>query len=265
MKILVAVKQIETLEEDFSLSEDGKRVDPDYVDRELNEWDEYAYETALQIMEAGDGVEIIPVTVGPEEAEDALRKCLAKGGERGIRVWDDALENSAPNVIGRIIARVAEKEEANMVFAGTLASDHAFAQTGISVAAELKWAHAAVVSKLDYTPGDSPVTLKRELEEGLEEEMTLELPAVLTIQLGINKPRYASLRGIKQAKSKPIDLLSHTDIGLSDEEVGETGSSFRIRRLFVPEKEQAELIEGTPAEQAQRLAEIIREMTEQAS
>ena len=258
MKILVAVKQIETLEEDFVLLEDGRRVDPDYLDRELNEWDEYSYETALRIMETGDGVEIVPITVGPEETEEALRKCLAKGGERGIRVWDEALENSAPNVIGRVIAKVAEKEKADLVFTGTLASDHAFAQTGISVAAELGWAHAAVVSKFDYAPGDAQAVLRRELEGGLEEEMTLSLPAVLTIQVGINEPRYASLRGIKQAKSKPIDLLSHADLGLSPEEVGEAGSSFRVKRLFIPEKGQAELIGGTPAEQAARLTEIVK-------
>jgi electron transfer flavoprotein beta subunit len=83
---------------------------------------------------------------------------------------------------------------------------------------------------------------------------------VLTIQLGINEPRYASLRGIKQAKNKPIEVLSHTDLGLTDEQVGEAGSLFRIRRMRIPEKGQAEFIEGTPAEQAERLAEIVKEL-----
>lgn len=260
MKILVAVKQVAVLDEDFELAEDGKTADPDFVDFELNEWDDYSYEEALRIMEAHDGVEVVPVTVGPEEAEDGLRQCLAKGGERGVRVWDDAMEGSDPVAVARVLARVAEKEDADMVFAGTLASDHSFSQTGVSVAAELGWPHVAVVSKLEYQPGDETATLHRELEGGIEEKMTVECPAVLTIQLGINEPRYASLRGIKQAKSKPINVLTHADLGLTDAQVGEAGSLFRVRRMTVPEKGQAELIEGTPAEQAARLAEIIKEL-----
>jgi len=258
MKILVPVKQVAALDEDFTLTEDGKGVDPDYVDYELNEWDEYSYEAALRLMESNDGVEVVPVTVGPEEADAVLRKCLAKGGERGIRVWSAALEGSAPNVVGRALAAVAKRENAALVFAGTLASDHSYAQTGICIAAELGWAHAAVVSKIDCVPG-GPLELRRELEGGLEEKLTLDPPAVVTIQVGINEPRYASLRGVKQAKAKPIELLSHTDLGLADEDVGETGSSFRLLRLVVPEPGQAELLEGTPAEQAQRLAGILKE------
>lgn len=261
MKILVAVKQIAALDEDFEIREDGKDVDPDYVDREINEWDNYSYEEALRLMEeSGDGVEVVPVTVGPEEADDVLRQCLAKGGERGIRVWDDQMEGSDPVAIARALARVVERESADMVFAGTLAADHSFAQTGVSIAAALGWPHVAVVSKLEYKPGDSTATVCRELEAGLQEELSVVCPAVLTIQLGINQPRYASLRGIKQAKSKPIEVLSHTDLGLADDEVGEAGSLFSIRRMRIPEKGQAELIEGTTAEQAGRIADIIKEL-----
>jgi electron transfer flavoprotein beta subunit len=265
MKILVPVKQVGVLDEDFELRDDGRDVDPDYLEHELNEWDDYAWEEALRLHEEhGDDVEIIPLTVGPEEAEDGLRKCLAKGGERGIRVWDTAMEDSDPMAISRVIASVAEREQVDMVFAGTLASDHGFAQTGVSVAGRLGWPQAAVVSKLEYQPGASTAQLRRELEGGLEEVMTIQCPAVLTIQLGINEPRYASLRGIKQAKAKPIEELSHTDLGLSDDEVGVAGSASRVRRMYVPEKGQAELIEGTSAEQAQRIAEIIKQMQGEA-
>lgn len=261
MKILVPVKQVATLDEDFEIREDGKDVDHDYLDHEINEWDNASWEEALRLQEAHpDEVEIVPLTVGPEEAEDALRECLAKGGERGIRVWDDALEGSDPGVIGRVIAKVAEKEGADMVFAGTLAADHSYAQTGISAAAWLGWPHVAVVSKLDYQPGADSAVVHRELEGGVEEELSVRCPAVLTIQVGINEPRYASLRGIKQAKTKPVDLLSHADLGLADDEVGERGSASRVRRMFAPEKGQAQLIEGTPAEQAQRIADIVKEL-----
>ena len=261
MKILVPVKQVAVLDEDFEMRNDGRDVDSDYLEHELNEWDDYSWEEALRLQEEhGEAVEIIPLTVGPEQAEDGLRKCLAKGGERGIRVWDDAIEGSDPMAIARIIAKVTEREQVDMVFVGTLASDHGFAQTGVSVAAQLGWPQVAVVSKVDYQPGDSSARVQRELEGGLEEALTVQCPAVLTIQLGINEPRYASLRGIKQAKAKPVEELSHSDLGLSDDEVGEAGSASRVRRMYVPEKGQAELIEGTPAEQAARLAEIIKQL-----
>jgi electron transfer flavoprotein beta subunit len=265
MKILVPVKQVSVLDEDFELRDDGRDVDPDYLEHELNEWDDYSWEEALRLREEhGDEVEIIPLTIGPEEAEEGIRRCLAKGGERGIRVWDEAMEGSDPMVISRVIARVAEREQVDMVFAGTLASDHGFAQTGVSVASHLGWPRVAVVSKLDYQPGASSAKVQRELEGGVEEVLTVQCPAVLTIQLGINEPRYASLRGIKQARAKPVEELSHSDLGLSDDEVGEAGSASRVRRMYLPEKGQAELIEGTPAEQAARIAEIVKQLQGEA-
>lgn len=262
MKILVPIKQVATLDEDFELLDNGTGVDPDFLDYEINEWDDYSYEEALRIMEAGDGeaVEVVPVTVGPEDADDALRRCLAKGGERGIRVWDDAIEGSDPSAIARILVKVIEREQPDLVFAGTLSADHAFAQTGMLIAAGLGWPHAAVINHLALKPGDTTATVHRELEGGLEEKMTIDLPAVLTIQLGINEPRYASLRGIKQAKSKEIEVLTHEDLGLTNDEVGVSGSLSRLRRLVTPEKGQAEFIEGTPAEQAARITEIIKEL-----
>ena len=262
MKILVPVKQVATVDEDCEMREDGKDVDLDYLDYELNEWDEYSWEEAVRLKEThGNEVEIVPVTVGPESAEDGLRRCLAKGGERAIRVWDDALEASDPMAVARVLAKLVQRENADLVFAGTLSSDHGFAATGVAVAGLLGWAHAAVVSQLNISPGTARITLRRELEEGLEEEITVQCPAVLTIQLGINEPRYASLRGIKQAKAKPLEVLSHSDLGLDDTEVGESGSLSRVRRMFAPERGQAELIEGTAAEQASRIAEIIKEAT----
>lgn len=261
MKILVPIKQVAVLDEDFELNDDGRSVDSDYLDFELNEWDDFSWEEALLLKEKhGDAVEIIPLTVGPEEAEDGLRKCLSKGGERGIRVWDDAMDGSDPMAIARVIAKVAEREQVDMIFCGTLASDHGFAQTGSSVAAQLGWPQVAVVSNLEYEPGASTARVRRELEGGIEEVLDVQCPAVLTIQLGINTPRYASLRGIKQAKAKEVEALTHKDLGLSDDDVGEAGSASRVRRMYVPEKGQAELIEGSPAEQAARLVEIIKQL-----
>ena len=162
--------------------------------------------------------------------------------------------------IARVIAKVVQRENADLVLAGTLSSDHGFAATGMCVAGLLGWAHVAVVSNLELTPGADQARVRRELEGGVEEEITVRCPAVLSIQLGINEPRYASLRGIKQAKAKPLEVLSHADLGLGDDDVGEAGSLSRVRRMFVPERGQAELIEGTAAEQAARVAEIVKEL-----
>ena len=260
MKILVPVKQIGVVDEDFELRDDGKDVDPDFLNFEANEWDDYSYEAALQIMEATDGVEVVPVTVGPVDAEDVLRRCLAKGGERGIRVWDDALEDAGPAAIVQVLAKVVEKEQPDMVFVGTLSSDRSYAQTGVGLAAALGWHHAAVITGIEWKPGDPKATLLRELEGGLVEQLSVNCPAVLTIQLGINTPRYASLRGVKQAKERPVEELSLSDLGLSGDDLAAAGGSFRVRRMYKPETGQAELIQGTPAEQAARLAEIINEL-----
>ncbi|GAC1302369.1 MAG: electron transfer flavoprotein subunit beta/FixA family protein [Steroidobacteraceae bacterium] len=260
MKILVAVKQVAALDEDFVLRDDGRDVDPDFLLRDLNEWDDFSLEEAVKIKEAaGEPVEVVAVSVGPEEVDESLRKCLAKGADRAIRVWDAAIAGSDSIAIARVLAAVAKREAPHMLFAGVQSSDHAFASTGIAAAAFLDWPHAAVVSNLNYSPGAKSAVLRRELEGGLLHEVEIECPAVLSIQLGINTPRYASLRSIKQAAAKPVEVLSLQDIALSAAEVGEAGSASRVRRMYVPDKGRAQLIEGDAAQQAARLAQIVRE------
>jgi electron transfer flavoprotein beta subunit len=260
MKILVAVKQVAALDEDFEFRDDGRDVDPDFLIRDLNEWDDFSLEEAVKIKEAANGaVEVVAVSVGPDDADESLRKCLAKGADRALRVWDAAIEGSDPIAIARVLAAVAKREAPDLVFAGVQSSDQAFAATGIATAAFLDWPHAAVVSNLTYTPGAKTAVLRRELEGGLLQEVETQCPAVLTVQLGINTPRYASLRSIKQAAAKPIEVMSLSDLGLTHTEVGVSGSGSRVRRMYVPDKARAELIEGDVAAQAQRLAAIIRE------
>jgi electron transfer flavoprotein beta subunit len=252
MKILVAVKQVAALDEDFEIRADGKDVEPDFLVRDLNEWDDFSLEEAMKIKEASAGtpVEVVAVCVGPEDADEALRKCLAKGADRAIRVWDDALEGADSIAIARVLAAVATREKPDLLFAGVQSSDHTFASTGVATAALLDWPHAAVVTSFTYTPGAKTAVFRRELEGGVLHEMQIECPAVLTIQLGINTPRYASLRAIKQAAAKPIEVLS----GIA---AGESAS--RVRRMYIPEKGRAEMIEGSVEEKAARLAQIIKE------
>jgi electron transfer flavoprotein beta subunit len=260
MKILVAVKQVAALDEDFEIRADGRDVDPDFLIRDLNEWDDFSLEEAVKIKEAAaNPVEVVAISVGPGEVDESLRKCLAKGADRAVRVWDESVEGSDSIAIARIVAAVAKREAPDMLFAGVQSSDQSFASTGIATAAFLGWPHAAVVSNLIYTPGAKSAVFRRELEGGLLHEVEIQCPAVLTIQLGINTPRYASLRSIKQAAAKPIEVLSLGDVALSGADVGEAGSLSRVRRMYVPEKGRAQLIAGDSAEQAARLADIIRE------
>jgi electron transfer flavoprotein beta subunit len=260
VKILVAVKQVAALDDDFEIRADEKDVDEDFLIYDLNEWDDFSLEEAMKIKEASTGeVEVVVVSIGPERVDESLRKCLAKGADRAIRVWDDSIEGSDSIVIGRILAAVVKKEAPDMVFAGVQSSDQSYAATGISTAAYLDWPHAAVVADLQYNPGANSAVIRRELEGGMLQEVEIICPAVLTIQLGINKPRYASLRGIKQAAAKPIDEMSLADLGLSPAEVGAGSAMSRVRRMYIPTKGRAQMIEGTVAEQASRLIQIIKE------
>ena len=265
MKILVAVKQVAALDEEFTIRADGLDVDAEFLIPDLNEWDDFSLEEAVKIKEAAsEAVEVIAVSVGHDTADEALRKCLAKGADRAIRVWDPAIEGSDSIAIARVLAAVAKRESPAMLFAGVQSSDHAFASTGIATAAFLGWPHAAVVSSLEYPAGARSARFRRELEGGVLHEVDIECPAVLTIQLGINTPRYASLRSIKQAAAKPIEVLSLADLALGAGDVGESGSLSRVRRMYVPEKGRAQLIEGDAAAQAKRLAGIIREFKGEA-
>ena len=260
MKILVAVKEVASLDDDFEIRDDQLDVDEDFLLYDLNEWDDYSLEEAMNIKEAADSdVEVVVVSVGPDRVEESLRKCLAKGADRAIRVWSDEMEGSDSITAGRILAAVAEQEKPDMIFAGVQSSDDANGSTGISLSSYLNWPHAAVVAGLDYTPGSNKAVATRELEGGMAQDVEISCPAVLTIQLGINTPRYASLRGIKQAAAKPIEEISLSDLGLSGEDVGADASFAQVRRMYIPEKGMATMIEGTPAEQAAKLAEIIKE------
>ena len=258
MKILVSVKQISVLDDEFEMRDDGRDVDEDFFEKDLNEFDHFAVEEALLIKEAADDdIEVVIVTVGDEESDDALRTALAKGAERGIRVWDDALVEADGISVAKVLAQVVARESPDMVFTGAQSADFGGAATGMALAGVLGWPHVAVVSKLDFTAGARTASLHRELEGGLEEVMTVKCPAVLSIQLGINQPRYASLRGIRQARQKPVDELALADLGLTD---GDVAPASQVRRMYPPEKGHAEIIEGSAAEQAARLAAIVKEL-----
>ena len=247
MKVVVCVKQVAVLGDEVEFAEDERDVDPDYLDFALNEWDTYATEEALRLVEAAGSGEVVVVSVGDEDAEDAMRRCLAMGADRGIRVATEGRLD--PIQVARALAEVVQAESADLVFAGVQSSDSVQAATGGALAGLLEMPSVAVVTKIEL--GEGKATVHRELEGGLVDVVEVDTPAVLTIQTGINEPRYATLRAIKQAEEKEIDVRQASERG---------DPASRVRKMFVPPKgEGAEMLNGGAAEVAQRIREIVQE------
>jgi electron transfer flavoprotein beta subunit len=254
LRILVPIKHAAVLDGDAELA--GATVSPDSLEWRVNEWDEFSLEAALQLAEAGDG-EVVVATVGDQPAEEALRAALAKGADRAVRIWDPILEQADPLAIAAVLAALAGREDPQLVLTGVQSSDAANAATGIALGGLLDWPRVAVVRGIE---ADGEVlTVERELEGGAAEIVRVRLPALLTVQTGINEPRYATLRAIKQAGQKPLDVLGLSDLGLGEADLAELAGS-RTVSLSVPERGQgATLLEGTPDAIAGRIAEIVRE------
>jgi electron transfer flavoprotein beta subunit len=249
MKVAVCVKQIGALGDEVEFTDDERDVDPDYLDFALNEWDSYATEEALRLVEvAGEG-EVVVVSVGDDDAEDAMRRALAMGAGRGIRIWAAELSGADPITVAHALAEVVREESPDLVLCGVQSSDSVQAATGAALAELLGLPRVAVVTRLELLDGKA--TVHRELEGGLVDVTEVDTPCLLTIQTGINEPRYATLRAIKQAEQKEIDV----------HEPGELGEpAYRVRRMYVPPKgEGAEMLDGSPADVAQRIKEIVEE------
>lgn len=257
MKVLVAVKEVTEVEENFTI--EGTDIADQYREYDLNEWDDYAIEEAVQISETKDDVEVVSVTIGRERTEETIRMGLAKGVDRAVRVWDDAIEETEFLDVGAkaaILGAVAEAEEPDLILTGVQADDDSFGATGVALAEEIGFQWAAVTVNLEL--GDeSTAAVHRELEGGVEELVDVELPAVFTIQTGINEPRYASLRGIRQAQSKEIKHQTLDDIGV---DAGVLEGALSLTDMYEPETEgDTQYIEGDAGEQAVSLAEILRD------
>jgi electron transfer flavoprotein beta subunit len=188
----------------------------------------------------------VVVTVGDAESEGALRRCLAMGADRAIRVAAEPLD---PVSTAQALAGVIAAESPDLVLTGVQSADSVQGSTGVALAELLGLPRVAVITKLDWD-GSGPATVNRELEGGLVDVVELDTPAVLTIQTGINEPRYANLRAIKQAEQHEIAVV--------DADPGEP--AYRVRRMFTPPRgEGAELLDGDPAAVAQRIVELVRE------
>ncbi|MFC3957683.1 electron transfer flavoprotein subunit beta/FixA family protein [Halovivax cerinus] len=258
MKILVTVAEVATVDDEFEI--DGTEIADQYLSADLNEWDDYAVEEAVQLQEEGIADEVVTVTIGPEDSEQTIRQALAKGADRAIRVWDDALDGvDLLDVHAKtaILRAVVAEEDPDLILSGVQTGDDSWMATGVSLAESLDFQWAAVVNALDHDIADGTAAVRRELEGGVEELTEVDLPAVLTIQTGINEPRYASLRGIRQAQRKELDALTLDDVGL---DAGVVEGSLELTDMYEPESEsEATVWEGGAEETAGELAELLRE------
>ena len=187
------------------------------------------------------------VSVGGEEVEDAMRRALAMGADRAVRV--NVEEKLDPISAARAIAEVVRAESPDLVFCGVQSSDSVQAATGTALAELLDVPRVAVVTKIEL--GEGTATVQRELEGGVVDVVEVDTPALFTIQTGINEPRYATLRAIKQAEEQEIEVREPGDLG---------EPAYRVRRMFVPPKgEGAEMLDGSPADIAKRIREIVEE------
>ena len=207
MKILVAVKRVIDYNVQIRVKEDGTGIVTDNVKMSTNPPDDNAIEEAVKIKEAGKATEVVAITVGEEKAQETVRKALAVGADRGIHVKADGIIE--PLAVAKILKKIVDKEKPDLVFMGKQAIDDDCNQTGQMLAALLNWPQATFVSKIEIK--DKFLEVVREVDEGLE-TIEVNVPAVVTCDLRLNEPRYASLPNIMKAKKKPIEQLNASDL-----------------------------------------------------
>jgi electron transfer flavoprotein beta subunit len=253
MKIAVCLKQVPARDSVLRLNaaQDGIRTED--VTFEVNEPDIYALEEALRLKEKAGG-EVVIATLGPARAQQAVKEALAKGADRALHLDDPAFEKLDAMGVARALAKALQKEKPDLVLTGLQSDDAGWAQTGVILAQLLGLPHSTIIMEIQLE-GEA-LKVKRELEGGWFQWIEMKLPALLAIQSGINKPRYATLKGIMAAKSKPIQKLTAADLGLEPKDLA---PQLKVTRVYVPErKAQTEFLEGGPKEIAARLVEKLR-------
>jgi electron transfer flavoprotein beta subunit len=259
MDIVVCVKHVpDTTEAEIAIRDDERGIKKGGLVFDISEADNYAVEEALLLKEEFDG-SITVLTVGPPEADETLRMCLAKGADKAVRLTDEVFEGSDSFATARILAEAIKDMDYDLVLTGVQADDDGSAQVGVTLAALLGIPHAALVISTELEDDEESMTVHRELEGGLHEVLEIDLPALLTIQTGINEPRYASIFGIRKAMKKQIEVLDLDDLDLAAEEVGEAGSKTSLVKLFIPVvTAQATMLEGSPEQVSSELVTILK-------
>ena len=249
MKFIVSVKQVPSRDSALKVNGNSTSLDESDVTYEMNEPDAYALEEALQLKEKLGG-EVVVLSLGPAGVTQTIREALAKGADRAIHVQTDRAPTDAL-VTAQLLANAIAQEAPDFVLTGLQSDDLGFGQTGVLLAEILGFAHATIVMEVEPQAGS--VRVKRELEDGWFQHVTLPLPVVLTIQSGIKRLRYATLMGIKKAKTKEIKVLPASDLN-----AGRTAATETVR-IYLPERnKQLQLLSGDPKQVAHELVEKLR-------
>jgi electron transfer flavoprotein beta subunit len=244
MKVLVAVKRVVDYNVKIRVKADGSGVELANVKMSMNPFDEIGVEEAVRLKEQGKATEVVAVSIGPAQAQETLRTALAMGADRAILVkTDDQVE---PLAVAKILKGVVAAENPGIVILGKQAIDDDCNQTGQMLAALLGWPQATFTSKLE--PGSGEAQITREIDGGLQ-MLTVKLPAVVTTDLRLNQPRYASLPNIMKAKKKPLDEKTPADFGV------DTAPRLKLIKTEEPPKRQAGIKVGSPAELVAKLKE----------
>ncbi len=250
MKIIVSIKQVPVRDSQLRIDSNGRWIQENDLSFEINEPNAYALEEALQLKEKHGG-EVVALCAGPARATQTIREALAKGADRAIHIEDDALASADTLGLAKLLAKAVEAEKPDLILTGLQSDDLGNGQTGVVLAELLGLPHGTIIMQVQAT-GQS-IRVKRELEDGWFQHVDMPLPAVLTIQSGINKLRYATLMGIKKAKSKEIKRLTAAEMGVSSEPVAV------LERVYLPlRSKQTQLLTGTAQEAAAKLVEKLK-------
>ncbi len=250
MNIFVGLKQVPARDSVILVDEAGSWIEEPDLSHEMNEPDAFALEEGLRLKEKHGG-EVVAVSAGPARAASTIREALAKGADRGILIEDGRFTDADTLATARALAAALKKESCDLILTGLQSDDAGFGQTGVILAELLGLPHATIIMEVNVRKG--AISVKRELEAGWFQNVDIPLPALLTIQSGINKLRYATLMGIKKAKNKPLQRYSPDELG------ADLTPSQIIRRLYTPQKtKETQFFEGSPQEAAAKLAEKLK-------
>jgi electron transfer flavoprotein beta subunit len=251
VKIGVCLKQVPAKDAPLAIVEGGTWIRESDIGFETNEPDTYALEEALRLREKHGG-EVVAISMGPERSKQTIKEALAKGADRGIHIAEPEFFKLDPPSSARSLSAAIEQENFDLILTGLQSDDQGFGQTGVLLAEFLGHPHATIIMQIEAT--DGRMKLKRELEAGWFQWVELPLPAVLTIQSGINKPRYATLKGIMASKKKEIRTVDRASLGVPVDRPTQ-----RVERIYVPERvKKTEFISGPPKEAAAKLIERLR-------
>jgi electron transfer flavoprotein beta subunit len=244
------VKQVPARDSQLRVDAGGRWIQEAYLNFEINEPDAYALEEGLQLKEKNGG-EVVALCAGPARASQSIREALAKGADRAIHIEEDNLEAYDTLATARLMAKAIAAEAPDLVLTGLQSDDLGYGQTGVVLAELLGWPHSTIIMQVEKKDGS--IRVKRELESGWFQHIEMPLPAVLTIQSGISKLRYASLMGIKKAKTKEVKRLTLEDLG------AHAMTQLNIERVYLPQKsKQTQLFEGPAKEVAAKLVEKLK-------